>query len=90
MVLGGLIVVIAIQSIISGHLVYALGYYSILKKGRNNFLTGILFSLADKSIWYVFIWLLPLGLVKSEIFSQATDIRLFWFGGNSLNIRSLE
>ena len=69
MVLGGLIVVIAIQSIISGHLVLPWAFITS-EKGSHNFLTGILSSLADKSIWYGFIWLLPLGLVKLRYFPK--------------------
>jgi hypothetical protein len=63
MVIGGLIVVTTIRSVISGYLVLPWAIITS-EKGSINFLTGILSSLADKSIWYVFIWLLPLGLIK--------------------------
>jgi hypothetical protein len=61
--LAGLVTVIFIQSIINGHLVLPwtkLGNF----RGSDNFLYSVVLCLTDKNFWYVFIWLLPLGLIK--------------------------
>jgi hypothetical protein len=67
--LGGLLSVITIQSLINGHLV--LPWTTIGSFHRSdNFLYSILCCLADKNFWFVFIWLLPLGLIKLRHFPK--------------------
>jgi hypothetical protein len=67
--LGGLITVITIMSLISGHLVlpWAIaGKYHV----QQNFFYSIMLCLIDKNLWFVFIWLLPLGLIKLRSFPK--------------------
>jgi uncharacterized membrane protein len=61
--LGGLITVVTIQSVISGHLVFPWAIIAS-EKGSQNLFSSILSSLANKNLWFIFLWLLPLGLVK--------------------------
>ena len=67
--LGGVITVMAIQSFISGHLVLPWAIIAS-EKGSQNFFSGIFASLANNSFWYLFIWLLPLGLIKLRYFPR--------------------
>ena len=67
--LAGLITTIALQSVISGHLVLPWAIIAS-EKGSQNLFSGILSSLANKNLWYIFIWLLPLGLVKLRYFPK--------------------
>lgn len=67
--LGGLITVITIMSLITGHLVLpwtvAENYHV-----QSNIFYNILSCLSDKNLWFVFIWLLPLGLIKLRYFPK--------------------
>jgi hypothetical protein len=65
----GMITVIAIQSLISGHLVLPWAIIAS-EKGSQNLLAGIISCLSNKNLWYIFIWLLPLGLVKLRYFPK--------------------
>lgn len=65
----GVITVTAIQSLISDHLVLPWALIAS-EKGSQNVLSGIISSLANKNFWYIFIWLLPLGLVKLRYFPK--------------------
>ncbi len=67
--LAGVVTVIAIQSVISGHLVLPWAIIAS-EKGSQNLLSGIISSLANKNLWYIFIWLLPLGLIKLRYFPK--------------------
>jgi hypothetical protein len=69
MVVTGLFTVVAVRSLISGHLV---GPWTIIaaEKGSRTFLSGVISSLADRRFWYVFGWLLPLGTVKLRYFPR--------------------
>lgn len=67
--LGGLITVITIQSLVTGYLV--LPWTIMASHYRTpNFLYSMISCLTDKTFWYVFIWLLPLGLVKLRYFPK--------------------
>src|SRR3989339_1886156 len=65
----GVVTVMAIQSLISGHLVLPWAIIAS-EKGSQNLLAGIISSLSNKNLWYIFIWLLPLGLVKLRYFPK--------------------
>jgi hypothetical protein len=65
----GLITVMALQSVISGHLLLPWALIAA-EKGSQNILAGILSSLANKNFWYIFIWLLPLGVIKLKYFPK--------------------
>jgi uncharacterized membrane protein len=67
--LAGLITAIALQSVISGQLILPWAMIAA-EKGSQSLPSGILASLANKNLWYVFIWLLPLGVVKLKYFPK--------------------
>jgi hypothetical protein len=61
--------VIALQSVISGHLVWPLAFASSLNS-HGNYAANLMHSLADRSSWYILIWLFPLGLVRIRKFPR--------------------
>lgn len=81
--LGGLITVITIMSLITGHLVLP---WDIVEQfhGPHNMFYNILSCLSDKNLWYVFIWLLPLGLIKLRYFPKPLLYACFGSAGIAL------
>lgn len=67
--LGGLITIIIIQSLVTGHLVLPWAIMASHYR-THNFLYSIFSCLTDRTFYYVFIWLLPLGLVKLRYFPK--------------------
>jgi hypothetical protein len=61
--------VIALQSMISGHLVWPWDFTASLNS-HLNYAASFLHSLIDRSSWYILIWLLPLGLVRIRKFPR--------------------
>lgn len=54
------ITIIALQSYISGHMVWPWSFFSSMRSPANPAM-NFLHSLYDRNSWYVLIWLLPLG-----------------------------
>jgi hypothetical protein len=67
--LGGLITLFTIISLIAGHLVLP---WTMVEnyRGPHNVFYNIIFCLLDKNLWFVFIWILPLGLIKLRYFPK--------------------
>ncbi len=63
------VAVIALQSVISRHLVWPWDFASSLNS-HGNYTANLFHSLADRSSWYILIWLLPLGLVRIREFPR--------------------
>jgi hypothetical protein len=57
------VTIVAVQSVISGRLVWPWAFASSLNS-HGNYAANLFHSLADRSSWYVLIWLLPVGLVR--------------------------
>lgn len=69
MIVAECVTVIALQSLISGHLVWPWGFAAGLNS-HENYAANFLHSLLDRSSWYILIWLLPLGMVKIREFPR--------------------
>ena len=63
------VTVIALQSAISGHLVWPWVFAASLNSNAN-YAANFGRSLLDRSSWYILIWLLPLGLVRIRKFPR--------------------
>jgi len=61
--------VIALQSAISGHLVWPWSFAAGLDS-HANYMANFARSLLDRSSWYILIWVLPLGLVRIRKFPR--------------------
>lgn len=61
--------VIALQSIIDGHLASPLDFAAGLNS-HSNYFANFGRSLLDRSSWYILIWLLPLGLIRIRSFPR--------------------
>jgi len=61
--------VTVLQSCVSGQLTWPWSFAAGLNSHSNHAMT-FLISLADKDSWYIFIWLLPLGLLRIRQFPR--------------------
>jgi len=73
----GLATVIVLQSMVSGYVVWPWKVV-FTEKSHVNFLSGLVGCILDQSFWYVFMWLLPLGvwrlgyLPRAWVFASVT------------------
>jgi hypothetical protein len=61
--------VIALQSLISGHLIWPWAYATGLNS-HANYLANFGRSLWDRNSWYILVWLLPLSLLRIRKFPR--------------------
>lgn len=59
--------VIILRSVMSGHLTWPWQIVAS-EKGTDNLLLSVLSCIIDRDFWYVFIWLLPLGVIRLRHF----------------------
>src|SRR6266702_2305524 len=62
MILLSVATLIAVRSVLFGHIVWPWQIAAALNAGTG-FLSSLVRCLSDRSFWYVFIWLLPLGIL---------------------------
>ena len=67
LLLTSIITVVTLQSVISGHMIYP---WDIIRAERSDvsLLTGFINCITGQTFWYVFLWLLPLGLIRLNYF----------------------
>ncbi len=61
---------IAVHRIVSGHFDSVIGFTETLQ-GNDAYFSQFLSSILDRNLWYVFIWLLPLGVPKLKCFPKS-------------------
>ena len=61
---------IAVHRIVSGHFDSLIGFTETLQ-GNYAYFSQFLSSIFDRNLWYVFIWLLPLGIPKLKQFPKS-------------------
>jgi hypothetical protein len=76
MVASGMVTIVILRSLLSGIMVWPWDIIAS-EKGSENLLLGVLQCLTDKGFWYVFVWLLPLGVLKLRYFSKSLTFASF-------------
>jgi hypothetical protein len=61
---------IAVHRLVSGHFDSLIGFTETLQ-GNYAYFSQFLSSITDRNLWYVFIWLLPLGIPKLKHFPKS-------------------
>lgn len=59
----GLTTIVALQSTVAGHLIWPWQFAGDLRSGDAGLVRGLINCFTDRYFWYVFGWLLPLGLI---------------------------
>jgi hypothetical protein len=70
MVAVGMVTIVILRSLISGIIVWPWDIIAS-EKGPESLFLGVFHCLADKGFWYVFVWLLPLGVLKLKYFPKS-------------------